>query len=314
MPKIVLIGDSTIDNRYWVNPGETVQEELQALRPEDDIVNLAIDGFTTENILHGGHKDKAVESAYHTHAYFKPLNQLSQHRDASHVVLSVGGNDFREKLQCLIALPPESRPDNIDDIMNGIAHNYIQIIVGLKKALPKAKISVMLQYTPHVNNDIYFIYFLMLLIANRQEAPAKGLFATKLKIGAHLLLGMSKPERKHAVSELHKMMAKVYEKIFPALIRLNINVIDLAASFDYRDKSLYVSQIEPSARGSKLIASLMNDSMNLDPTESLMLARTSDSKNPRTAAISLEQGATNWTPGSIWSASRPESDTKPQPQ
>lgn len=299
MPKIVLIGDSTIDNQHWVNPGETVTEQLQLLRPEDNIVNLAMDGFTTGNVLHGGYKDKAVKSSYHTHTYFKPFNQLCQHGNAAHVVLSVGGNDFREKLQGLINLPPESRLDTIETIINGLASNYINIIQKIKETVPKAKISVMLQYTPHAENDMYCIFYLMLLIANKRAVePEKTSF--KFNVGLHLLFGMSKVNSTLAINQLHGMMSKVYAIIFPFLIRHNINVIDLASSFNCHDKHLYSHQIEPSAKGGALIARLIDDSINASIDDSVLLARPSDDSGASTMVLQLEQASIDWTPGGIW--------------
>ena len=89
MKTIALIGDSTLDNQVWVKRGMSVTEQLKRMQPMDRVINLAVDGFTTSNVLSGGYRDKAVRSANHLHEVSYPLRQLDQLKTCDHIILSV---------------------------------------------------------------------------------------------------------------------------------------------------------------------------------------------------------------------------------
>ena len=73
MPHIVLLGDSILDNRSYTNGGPDVLSQVRNLLDKDwRVTLLAIDGSVTTNVA----------------------GQMAcLPRDASHLVLSVGGND-----------------------------------------------------------------------------------------------------------------------------------------------------------------------------------------------------------------------------
>jgi lysophospholipase L1-like esterase len=73
MTHLALVGDSSIDNKAYTNGGPAVSDHVRALAPAGSKVTLcAIDGTTTSNV------DRQFTSI--------PA-------DATHVVLSLGGND-----------------------------------------------------------------------------------------------------------------------------------------------------------------------------------------------------------------------------
>jgi hypothetical protein len=73
MPHIVLLGDSTFDNHDYVDGGSDVITHLrECLGSEWDATLLAVDGAKVESVLW-------------------QLNNLPH--DATHLVLSVGGNN-----------------------------------------------------------------------------------------------------------------------------------------------------------------------------------------------------------------------------
>jgi hypothetical protein len=73
MPHLILLGDSILDNGHYTKGGPDVVSQVRtSLPPGWDATLLAIDGSTTENIS-------------------AQMERLP--RDASHLVLSVGGND-----------------------------------------------------------------------------------------------------------------------------------------------------------------------------------------------------------------------------
>jgi hypothetical protein len=73
MTHIVLLGDSIFDNASYTSGGPDVIAQVRQLLPRDAKATLlAVDGATTEHV---------------------PLQLARMPRDASHLVLSVGGND-----------------------------------------------------------------------------------------------------------------------------------------------------------------------------------------------------------------------------
>jgi len=96
---IVLLGDSIFDNRSYVEPGEQdVPNQLRALVRGGDckVTNLAVDGHVTRHIV-------------------TQLNNLPS--DATHLFLSVGGNDGLEHLSIF--------NDNIDTIGDALQKMYL---------------------------------------------------------------------------------------------------------------------------------------------------------------------------------------------
>jgi hypothetical protein len=73
MPHIALLGDSVIDNKAYVGGGPDVAEQLKKIAPEQwKVTRLAVDGAVTSGVL------RQIESV--------PT-------DATHLVISAGGND-----------------------------------------------------------------------------------------------------------------------------------------------------------------------------------------------------------------------------
>ena len=99
MKHIVLLGDSIFDNRSYVEPGEQdVPNQLRALVRGGDckVTNLAVDGHVTRHIV-------------------TQLNNLPS--DATHLFLSVGGNDGLGHLSIF--------NDNIDTIGDALQKMYL---------------------------------------------------------------------------------------------------------------------------------------------------------------------------------------------
>lgn len=71
--RIVLVGDSIIDNRAYVGPGELdVAAQIRTIMPGREVVMRAVDGFATRQVIN---------------------EQARDLRDGDLVVLSSGGND-----------------------------------------------------------------------------------------------------------------------------------------------------------------------------------------------------------------------------
>src|SRR5690242_11400116 len=124
--KIVILGDSTIDNRVWLgkekyrlyvdntypllspvvdflawfNPfkPKSVVENLRQQMPDIEFIDRTNDGFTTHDVLHGAYRDKVFGRGAHRffpHEHFKPLDS-DEIKNADQIILSIGGNNFRE--------------------------------------------------------------------------------------------------------------------------------------------------------------------------------------------------------------------------
>ena len=79
MKKIVLLGDSIIDNKVYVQPKElSVTEHLQSIQ-EHEVIQIAVDGDTTHDVI----SDQ--------------INNIPE--DATDLVLSIGGNDLLHEIE-----------------------------------------------------------------------------------------------------------------------------------------------------------------------------------------------------------------------
>jgi hypothetical protein len=125
-------------------------------------------------------------------------------------VLSVGGNDLRESLSQLIFTNPEDRMNQLDLLLRNIQDNYKKLIDELKQICP-AKIIVMLQYTPSLSPDHYFIYYLLQQIAARRNIK-QNVF-TYLDVLMYKVFGSTIKTEDTALKELHHIMEVAYAPI-----------------------------------------------------------------------------------------------------
>ena len=82
MSKAALLGDSIIDNKVYVGPGEfSVREHLESLS-DLEFLQIAVDGHTTVGVLQ------------------EQIDKIE--KDTDFIVLSIGGNDLLEYLYLLV--------------------------------------------------------------------------------------------------------------------------------------------------------------------------------------------------------------------
>tara|TARA_B110000879_G_scaffold209731_1_gene298132 strand:+ start:189 stop:1364 length:1176 start_codon:yes stop_codon:yes gene_type:complete len=260
LKKVLLLGDSTIDNCYWVKEGHTVCDYLQLNQPDNEFINYAVDGFTTDSILYGEYKDFEVISKYHPHEYFKTLEAVKDVKEIDYIVLSVGGNDLRAQLERLIFIQEPNREEELEKITDRLVRNYHEIIEELKSSLPDAKLIISFQYTPFIKDDPYLIYFLMDVL-NRKEVLPESLYAYMI-VKLYSWFGFSEQRSNASLERLHSIMTTVYQRIMQDMPCESYAIADMTNTFDYFDPSLFTSQIEPSENGSKVIASLLSHVIN----------------------------------------------------
>jgi hypothetical protein len=121
MPHVVLIGDSILDNAAYTRGGPDLVSQVRGLLPPDwEATLLAVDGSTTDHVA-------------------SQLDRLPEH--ATHLVLSVGGNDVLSHLGILQA-PVSSMAKSIEmlaDIASDFEARYRLVIAAcLNTGLPLA--------------------------------------------------------------------------------------------------------------------------------------------------------------------------------
>jgi hypothetical protein len=223
---VVLLGDSTLDNVVWVYGKSSVADHLRVLC--SPVINLAADGFTTTDVLHGGRTVISAAARAQsgdpfpelTGGIFKPLEHLrgiSPHA----VVLSVGGNDVREILQEMHLLPERLRRFH---------ENYPRIVEASLETTPR--MVLVFQYRPALDKPgDYGVYRAI----NSTPGPAGNVF-----------------------TKMHALMENIYGPVLELARKHKIPIVDLPRTFDPSKPHLYECQIEPSEAGGGIIAELID--------------------------------------------------------
>jgi hypothetical protein len=117
MPHIVLLGDSIFDNALYTEGGPDVVSQVQELLPSGSRATLlAVDGSTTESI---------------------PSQAEKIPSDATHLVLSVGGNDAILSSDILLrSLKTANALSELADIGENFERNYRKAVAACRKGLP----------------------------------------------------------------------------------------------------------------------------------------------------------------------------------
>lgn len=318
------LGDSTLDNLYWLlNTDGTNHDEAKKTSVEGklaeklnkgsstpyEVVSHAYDGFTTQSVLNGDNVGRMLEwgrpklsskkAVYlknkdidNSNSNIKPLEKLKSFIEGKgesthYVVISVGGNDFRERLHNPIALLLE---------IPYVHHRYLKILNEVKK-LKNVKPILMFQYQLDARSDVYLIYtvlkvvgiafmvmqalgFLGLgysavaLIASRIDARAAliwGLISAAAIAVSHLLIPMKftidvvRNRKEIGLATLGVLMERFYRPILEIAKKGGIPILDLPNTFYPYNSDLYINQIEPSPKGSILIAEGIDHIIKSDP-------------------------------------------------
>lgn len=204
------------------------------------VVNLSADAFTTSDVLNGNiprisYAERLLCDPFHLErGCFYPLKELARVENPSHVILSIGGNDFR----CIIHKLCSRRGCSIlESTLRELTNNYIEILNKIKSNAEKTQIVLVKQYLPCRESDDYGIYEAM-------QQFESDWFESSID----------------PAEKLHTIINYTFEEILrlSEIGGISISaVIDLNEHFDPRESALYEHQIEPSVRGGKLIARLI---------------------------------------------------------
>jgi hypothetical protein len=262
---ITLLGDSTIDNQFWVNemfgdPELSVVENLIEMLPGYNIQDYSRDGFTTKDILVGAYQDKVFENSKYSlypHEILKPLKFAEESLKNSHfIILSIGGNNVCEFSMEAGNSEERLRADfiknNFEKMLAKLCDDYVEIVHRIRELNNVARIVLMTQYYPSVSQEDYKIYQFMEVIGK------------VLNLG-----GISND----CMDVIHTMMKMIYHNIFSRIPADNVVVADITSSLNLYDEKNYVCQIEPSGFGGKKIAQWLKYMITSDAISSSNIYR-----------------------------------------
>lgn len=232
--RIALVGDSTLDNVLWVGDDPCIAEQLAAIVPDSAVANLAADGYTTSDTLHGSARVISVGMRgrvgapggcdplqYEADGKFCPLIRLADlEPPPTHIILSVGGNDVREILRDMGKLP---------EVIREFTPKYVDIVDVCTTVAPN--VVLMFQYRPSFYMD-------------------GGGYGVYQAIG-------STPGPGDAVQKMNVLMQTIYTPILGIAKEKKLPIIDLPRTFDIWCDELYSHQIEPSAKGGTVISTIV---------------------------------------------------------
>lgn len=279
--KLTILGDSTIDNKVWVGPGLpgnflatrlgikredsnsrirraqtgwfkpelSVVENLTAKLPDFEIKDYSNDGFTTKDVLNGAYRDKVFGEgrfAMFPHEELHPIEAAEKDiQDSDYVLLSIGGNNFREFLQNALGIKDSEKrkafiKENYDKVFTNLKNEYIEIVNRIRKINPNATLVLMTQYYPSFKQNKYNIYKFM------------------SELGQVMGIGENHSD---PMDVIHEVVKKTYSEAFKEIGTKNIVVADITSSLDPFNKKNHTWQIEPSGVGGEKIAEMLKKVM-----------------------------------------------------
>lgn len=267
--KVALLGDSTLDNGYWVqrksqyaNKTHTVTHQTAVALANNTnnthsyaIGNFAVDGATTADLRRQCRLNKVLPSDQdHPASMVHQLNAVKDWQPDI-AVLSVGGNNYREALagvlqryltnfQLLFRITPEQDRFIIRHTFNQVKLNllaeYKAIIDDLINDNPDvSRIVLLSQYYPSITDFTpYFIY--------------TGF--------SHLARAKGKGQAPFAVVE--ETMNELYRGVLEYAATKNKEVVfvDVTSSLNPLGGN-HTSQIEPNEQGSKIMGKLIAEAV-----------------------------------------------------
>jgi len=267
--KVALLGDSTLDNGYWVqkeiayaDKTHTVTHQTAvALANKDqsrsyDIGNFAVDGATTADLMRYCYFNKVLPYD-EDHTSNKVHQLIAVHEWAPDVaVLSVAGNNYREALmgsltqqlsymQLLLRITPEEAKPNIrlafEQVKETLLREYKNIIDQLVVMNPQLKRIVLLsQYYPALTE--FTPYFIYTGFSHLARAEQKG---------------------QSPFTAVEETMNELYREVLNYAATKNQEIVfaDVTSSLNPLGGN-HTVQIEPNERGSVIIGRLIAEAID----------------------------------------------------
>lgn len=262
--RVALLGDSTIDNGFWIDTEVSYSKRVHTVTHQTAlalaqspvasnyvVANFAVDGATTSDVLNGCRLNKVLPyDDDHTNNFVNQIDS-SAAWNPDIVVLSVGGNNYREALalhlqraiskqQLLLRQTPEEAKDNLykqfNHVKSKLVDEYKQIINDIAKNNTGLRRLVLLsQYYPQLTEFTpYFIYtgFSHLARAERQG--------------------------RDAFSMTENTMNELYREVLAHAVSLDVELVlvDITSSLNPLGGN-HTHQIEPNEEGSKVMGNMI---------------------------------------------------------
>ena len=241
---ITLIGDSVLDNFYWLDDQEQdVTYQLQKRMPNYTVKNFAVDESTINCVLNGicpqkHYSNRRLYPYPTTDGVVYPLKLLEneQKTDNDYIVVSVGGNDGRVHLNKLLWGSDELLKSLLQG--NKFTMKLEKLIYELMKHTNK--VILVFVYKPHVS---IFEQFRSQVGFGLQYIP----FEKMIDFQGRL-------------DKVYDTLRNIYLDVAK---KYNIPLIDLSKTFNKNDRQHYGSTpIEPSNLSGDVIANLIENVIN----------------------------------------------------
>lgn len=136
---VILIGDSMLQNKYYVKNGKSITDILEKSVPHYNIFNYAVDGITISG----------------TYQQIKEI-PIEFNNSNTSIFLSAGGNDIIDRAQS------GSTSENINQIFD----DYCKMVQSLKTKMNDSKIILLTLYYP--DSKDYHLYYGMIKDWNKK--------------------------------------------------------------------------------------------------------------------------------------------------
>ena len=262
--KIALMGDSTLDNGYWVEKGTSYSNKVATVTHQTalalacntktdsyDVGNFAVDGATTSDLMGYCPLNKVLPAdTDHTNNTVYQINAVAQW-SPDIAVLSVGGNNYREALmgtlrsrlnypQLLLRITPDSAKEDIraefEHVKEQLFEDYKKIIDLLIDTNPKlSRIVLVSQYYPAITE--FTPYFIYTGFSHVARAERKG---------------------QDPFTAVEETMNELYRKVLEYAATKNKEIVlaDATSSLNPLGGN-HALQIEPNEKGSKIMGQLI---------------------------------------------------------
>lgn len=267
--KVALLGDSTLDNGYWVQIKRKYLDKIHTVTHQTavalassttstcsyDIGNFAVDGATTKNVLNSCRLNKVLPvDEDHTARAVRQLDAVAAWQPDV-AILSIGGNNYREALSAVLyryltypqllfrRTPERAKPkisEGFSEVKRKLLEDYKAIIDNLISRNPGLnRIILLSQYFPSITDITpYFIYTGFSHIA-RSEGTAPNPFAAV----------------EETMNELYRSVLQ-----YAATKNKEVVFVDVTSSLNPLGGH-HVAQIEPNEQGSKIMGQLIAEAI-----------------------------------------------------
>ncbi|WP_238584718.1 SGNH/GDSL hydrolase family protein [Legionella moravica] len=267
--KVALLGDSTLDNGYWVQSKSQYADKTHTVTHQTavalanntenthsyDIGNFAVDGATTADLRRQCRLDKVLPSDQ-DHPY-ETVHQLNAVKDwqPDIAVLSVGGNNYREALmgvlqrnltyfQLLFRITPEqARP-------------------RIKEAFSQVKLTLLKEYKAIIDDLVNDNPGLNRIVLLSQYYPSITDFTPYFIYTGFSHLARSKGEGQAPFAVVEETMNELYRSVLQYAVNQNKEVVfvDVTSSLNPLGGN-HTSQIEPNEQGSIIMGKLIAEAV-----------------------------------------------------